>query len=97
MSEFNSEQNPADVEAVVHEGDADEETQTHRHDVDPEASADEADSEGQLSEVGALDPDLIGEPISPSDAVAGAPDGESGRADEGAAGPDGIPPEFLED
>lgn len=97
MSEFNLDQNPDDVEAVVHEGDADEETQTHRHDLDPEAVADEADAEGQLSEVGALDPALMEEPISPADAVAGAPDGESGEADEGAAGPNGIPPEFRAD
>lgn len=97
MTTSDAEQNPGDLEAIVHQGHADEETQTHQHDVDPEASADEADSEGQLSEVGALDPDLRDEPIDPSDAVAGAPDGESGEVDEGPTGPDGIPPEFLED
>jgi hypothetical protein len=33
------------------------------------------------------------EPIAPEDAVAGAPDGESGEAQEGTTGPDASPRE----
>jgi hypothetical protein len=56
----------------------------------PDDSAPAASSgpepEGQVSEVASFkDPD---EPISPGDSVAGAPDGESGRADEGPTGPE---------
>lgn len=45
--------------------------------------------EGQVSEVTNLqgDPD----PISPEDATAAYPTSESGKPDEGATGPDGIP------
>ena len=44
--------------------------------------------EGQVSEVASFkDPD---EPISPGDSVAGAPEGESGRADEGPTGPEAV-------
>ena len=44
------------------------------------------DTEGQVSEVSGLgDPET---PIDPSDSVAGAPDAESGRPDEGPTGPD---------
>jgi hypothetical protein len=58
---------------------------------DPDSPTDDA---GQVSEVSGLGPtERAGDPIFPSDAVAGAPDGESGEADEGAAGPNGIPPE----
>lgn len=43
------------------------------------------DDEGQVSEVsGMTEP----EQQAPGDSVAGAPDGESGRADEGPTGPD---------
>ncbi|WP_345264585.1 hypothetical protein [Nocardioides nanhaiensis] len=62
-----------------------------------EAAATEEDSDdgaGQVSEVGTLAD--AGEPIEPDQAVAGAPDGESGAADEGAAGPNAIPPENRE-
>ena len=62
-----------------------------------EAKARQEDSEdasGQVSEVDSLAG--AGEPIEPDQAVAGAPDGESGRADEGAAGPNAIPPENRE-
>ena len=44
-------------------------------------------SEGQLSEVGRLDPAEADLPIQPDQAVAGAPEGESGEVDEGRAGP----------
>jgi hypothetical protein len=45
-------------------------------------------SEGQVSEVSGLkDPD---QQISPGDSVAGAPEAESGRADEGPTGPDAV-------
>ncbi len=45
------------------------------------------DADGQRSELAQDEP----EPISPGDAVAGAPDGESGEAQEGTAGPDAPP------
>ena len=46
-------------------------------------------SEGQVSElaVAGEEPDVI----SPGDAVAGSPEGESGNVQEGAAGPNAIP------
>jgi hypothetical protein len=44
------------------------------------------DDEGQVSEVASFgDAD---DEISPEDSVAGAPEGQSGRADEGPTGPD---------
>ena len=59
--------------------------------------------EGQVSEVSGLkaDPDdrsslnAPGQEISAGDSVAGQPDGESGRADEGPTGPNA--PTFAED
>ena len=45
---------------------------------------------GQVSEVGSL-ADEGPQPIQPEDATAGAPDAESGRAEEGTAGPDAPP------
>jgi hypothetical protein len=49
-------------------------------------SQDNDSSGGQVSEVAALgDPD---QPIDPSDSVAGQPEGESGKTDEGPTGPD---------
>lgn len=50
---------------------------------------------GQVSEVAAMGD--ASQPIDPSDATAGAPDGESGRPQEGAAGPDASPPENASD
>ena len=53
-------------------------------------TADQKDqSEGQVSElaVAGEEPDVI----SPGDAVAGSPEGESGNVQEGAAGPNAIP------
>ena len=46
-------------------------------------------SDGQVSElaVAGEEPDVI----SPGDAVAGSPEGESGKVQEGAAGPNAIP------
>jgi hypothetical protein len=44
------------------------------------------DADGQVSEVASFK--NAGEPISPGDAVAGAPEGESGQVDEGPTGPD---------
>ena len=52
------------------------------------ASDNESDSGGQVSEVASFKEP--GEQISPGDSVAGAPDGESGRADEGPTGPDAV-------
>lgn len=46
---------------------------------------------GQVSEVAGLDPAGADEPISPQDATAGAPEGESGEAQEGTAGPNAAP------
>jgi hypothetical protein len=44
------------------------------------------DADGQVSEVASFKE--AGEAISPGDAVAGAPEGESGHVDEGPTGPD---------
>ena len=59
---------------------------------------DDKQDEGQVSEVSGLkaDPDdesalaKPGEAINPGDSVAGQPDGESGRTDEGPTGPDAV-------
>ena len=53
------------------------------------AHSDEEPNDGQVSEAESLRgrPD----PISPEDATAGNPTGESGEADEGAAGPNAAP------
>lgn len=53
----------------------------------PETDHD-TESEGQVSEVASFK--QPGEQISPEDSVAGAPEGESGRADEGPTGPDAV-------
>lgn len=52
-------------------------------------------AEGQVSEVSGMG----GEPdaISPSDATAGTPEGESGEPQEGAAGPNAKPAENVRD
>jgi hypothetical protein len=47
-----------------------------------------SDDEGQVSEVASFKEP--GEQISPEDSVAGAPQGESGHADEGPTGPDAV-------
>ena len=54
---------------------------------EPESDVDSA-SGGQVSEVASFKEP--GEQISPGDSVAGAPDGESGKADEGPTGPDAV-------
>ena len=51
-------------------------------------------SEGQVSEVSSFG--SPGEPIYPSDAVAGYPASESGHPDEGPAGPDAVPEQNRE-
>lgn len=48
------------------------------------------DEQGQVSEVSRLDGEP--DPISPGDATAGYPGGESGQAQEGTAGPNAPPP-----
>lgn len=57
------------------------------------------DDEGQVSEVSSLEG--AGEPIQPDQAVAGAPDGESGEVQEGKTGPNartgGASSEYTED
>jgi hypothetical protein len=50
-----------------------------------------SDSNEQVSEVSGMGDGP--EAIDPEDAVAGAPDGESGEAQEGTAGPDAPPRE----
>jgi len=50
-----------------------------------------SDSNEQVSEVSGMGEKP--EEISPDDAVAGAPDGESGEPQEGTAGPDAPPRE----
>ena len=58
-----------------------------------------ASDEGQVSEASNLED--AGEPIQPDQAVAGAPDGESGEVQEGKAGPNaatgGEQPDDTED
>ena len=56
-------------------------TDQHEHHREPT-------EEGQVSEASSLE--RAGEPIAPSDSVAGAEPGESGRADEGPTGPDAV-------
>ncbi len=48
-------------------------------------------SEGQVSEVGAMDPADADTPISDDQSVAGSPSDESGRPDEGPTGPSSAP------
>ena len=57
------------------------------------------EQDGQVSETGGLrraDTDdrssleAPGDPVAPGDSVAGQPDGESGRTDEGPTGPDAV-------
>lgn len=48
-------------------------------------------AEGQVSEVSGMDPAQADAPISPDQAVAGAPDAESGAVQEGTAGPNARP------
>jgi hypothetical protein len=52
-----------------------------------------AEPEGQVSEVSRLG----GDAISDGDSVHGAPSTESGRVDDGAAGGDSVPPENERD
>jgi hypothetical protein len=59
--------------------------------------ANREESAGQRSEVGRLDPDDAGTPISPSDATAGYPDSESGAPDTRGAGPNAAPPDNVRD
>ncbi|WP_345523104.1 hypothetical protein [Nocardioides conyzicola] len=54
-----------------------------------------SDTEGQVSEVASFK--APGEEISPEDSVAGAPQGESGKADEGPTGPDAVTNEKRQD
>jgi hypothetical protein len=57
-------------------------TQDDRTDDDQQRS----DEGGQVSEVSGMG--KAGEPVLPGDSVAGQPDADSGRADEGPTGPD---------
>jgi hypothetical protein len=59
------------------------------HESDATSGSDtESDSGGQVSEVASFKEP--GEQISPEDSVAGAPEGESGKPDEGPTGPDAV-------
>ena len=63
---------------------------------DPKSHPNANDSkaeQGQVSEVSGMGGEP--EPISPSDATAGAPQGESGEAQEGEAGPNAKPGENV--
>lgn len=55
---------------------------------------DTSGTKGQVSETA----DMSGtpDPIDPSDATAGQPEGESGHAEEGEAGPDAAPADNVE-
>jgi len=59
----------------------------------PDQNDEHADeqSEGQVSEVGAMDPADADTPISDDQSVAGSPSDESGRPDEGPTGPNSAP------
>ena len=63
--------------------------ESHNNDDD---STDQA-TPGQVSEVSGMSGEP--EPISPSDATAGSPEGESGEPQEGEAGPDARPAENI--
>jgi len=52
-----------------------------------DGSADQRGGSGEVSEVASLDPAAADVPISDDQAVAGYPDSESGRPDEGPTGP----------
>lgn len=49
------------------------------------------DADGQVSEVSKMDPAEADDPIVPDQATAGYPDAESGRPEEGTAGPNARP------
>jgi hypothetical protein len=53
--------------------------------------SDGQESDGQVSEVSAMDPADADTPIADDQATAGYPDSESGRPDEGEAGPNAVP------
>ena len=62
--------------------------------VGPSSPGDEADRDDrQVSEVSAMPRGLADDPITPGDATAGYPfeEAESGRPDEGTAGPNAAP------
>ena len=50
------------------------------------------DDGGQVSEVASMDPAAAGTPISDDQSVHGQPEGESGRVQEGPAGPNAKVP-----
>ena len=54
-------------------------------------------ADGQVSEVGRLDPADADTPIQPSDSTAGYPESESGDPDLRGTGPDAVPPENRRD
>jgi hypothetical protein len=70
--------------------------ETAAHPGTPRDSAAE-ETDGQVSEVGRLDPADADTPIQPSDSTAGYPESESGNPDLRGTGPDAAPPENRED
>lgn len=53
----------------------------------PDDDQKQRDQQGEVSEVQRMDPAEAETPISDDQAVAGQPDGESGKTDEGPTGP----------
>jgi hypothetical protein len=70
---------------------------TDPSDTTPSRPGTRDDADGQVSEVGRLDPDDAGTPIQPSDSTAGYPESESGDPDTRGTGPDAAPPENRRD
>lgn len=63
-------------------------TDGHQHD---------DEQEGQVSEVSGMDPADADTPIAPDQATAGYPDSESGKPEEGEAGPNAVPADNIRD
>lgn len=70
--------------------------QDSRRDSGPDEEKDEQ-AGGQVSEVASMDPDAADTPISDDQAVAGYPDSESGRPEEGETGPNAVPAGNIRD
>lgn len=57
----------------------------------PQDHQEQDEQQGQVSEVGAMDPAEADTPISDDQSVAGSPSDESGAVDEGPTGPNSAP------
>ena len=71
-------------------------SESNQHE-DQRERRDDQDQDGQVSEVASMDPAAADTPISDDQAVAGYPDSESGRPQEGETGPDAIPADNIRD